>query len=230
MIGVLFGVTLYQASFGFTYHWRVFVSDRQAGGLRAQMLMLAVGVMLFFPVLDAGMLGGRAVSGFSAPVGTSVLVGAFIFGIGMQLGGGCASGTLFTVGGGSTRMLVTLAFFIAGSVLATAHFDWWMELPSFAPVMLVDAWGLWPALLANLAVFAGIAIGATYLERRKHGKLVSSATRTNRPASLFYGPWPLVWGGLALVVLNFHAVAGREAMGYHPPWRFGAPKGCPFSA
>ena len=33
---------------------------------------------------------------------------SFIFGMGMQLGGGCGSGTLFTVGGGSTRMVITL--------------------------------------------------------------------------------------------------------------------------
>jgi hypothetical protein len=35
----------------------------------------------------------------------SVIVGATMFGLGMQLGGGCGSGTLFTVGGGSARMI-----------------------------------------------------------------------------------------------------------------------------
>ena len=30
-----------------------------------------------------------------------VIAGAFMFGIGMQLGGGCASGTLFSVGSGA---------------------------------------------------------------------------------------------------------------------------------
>ncbi|HUH59974.1 MAG TPA: YeeE/YedE family protein [Candidimonas sp.] len=203
IVGALLGITLYQASFGFTYAWRVFVSDRQAAGIRAQMLMLAVGVILFFPFLDAGTLGGNPVSGLTAPLGVSLVVGAFLFGVGMQMGGGCASGTLYTVGGGSTRMVITLFFFIVGSVLATAHFDWWMALPSVGPVILLDVWGLWPTLVANLAVFAFIAHGATRLERRKHGKLVSFASRTNQPASLLRGPWPLIWGGLALVILNF---------------------------
>lgn len=53
--------------------------------------MLALAVLLFFPALAAGSLFGQPVSGFVSPVGTSVIVGAFIFGIGMQLGGGCAS-------------------------------------------------------------------------------------------------------------------------------------------
>ena len=48
-------------------------------------------------------------------------VGAFLFGLGMQLGGGCASGTLYTAGGGNTRMLVTLIFFIAGSALGASR-------------------------------------------------------------------------------------------------------------
>ena len=67
-----------------------------------------------------------------SPIGVGVAAGAFIFGLGMQLGGGCASGTLFSVGGGSTRMLITLFFFIIGSVIGTAHMGWWTAQPAFA--------------------------------------------------------------------------------------------------
>ncbi|HEY9280036.1 MAG TPA: YeeE/YedE family protein [Eoetvoesiella sp.] len=211
VIGILLGVTLYHSSFGFTQAWRVFVSDRRGAGLRAQMFMLAFGVLLFFPFLAQGTLAGQAVNGFVSPPGVSVVLGAFIFGIGMQLGGGCASGTLFAVGGGSTRMLVTLFFFIVGSILAALNFSWWSNLPALAPVSLVKSWGLWPALLANLAVFAAIAWLTVVLEKRRHGQLVSNATGTARPASLLRGPWPLVWGAVALVLLNFAtlALAGR---------------------
>jgi len=211
VIGALLGVTLYHASFGFTQAWRVFVSDRRSAGLRAQMLMLGVGVLLFFPFLAAGTLFGQPVTGFVSPPGVSVLLGAFLFGVGMQLGGGCASGTLFAVGGGNTRMLVTLLFFIVGSVIATANFEWWSALPALAPTSLIKTWGLAPALIANLAVFALIAWGATALEKRRHGHVISFASRTSRPVSLLQGPWPLIWGGVALVVLNFAtlALAGR---------------------
>lgn len=202
-VGALLGVSLYQSSFGFTHAWRVFTADRQAAGIRAQMLMLSVGVLLFFPVLDSGMLAGNPVRGLTAPLGVSLIFGAFLFGIGMQLGGGCASGTLYTVGGGNTRMLVTLLFFILGSVWATADFDWWMALPSVAPVLLLDEWGLWPTMLTHLAAFGLIAYGATQLERRRHGRIVSFASHSVRPASFPRGPWPLLWGGLALVILNF---------------------------
>ncbi len=211
VVGALLGVTLYHSSFGFTQAWRVFVSDRRGAGLRAQMLMLAFGVMLFFPFLAQGTLAGQAVNGFVSPPGVSVVLGAFIFGIGMQLGGGCASGTLFAVGGGSTRMVVTLFFFIVGSILAALNFSWWSTLPAIAPVSLIKTWGLWPALLANLFVFALIAGLTVILEKRRHGQLISNATGTSCPASLLRGPWPLVWGAVALVLLNFAtlALAGR---------------------
>lgn len=210
-VGALLGITLYHAAFGFTSAWRVFIADGRGAGLRAQMLMLGVGVLLFFPVLSSGTLFGAPVSGLVSPAGTSVIVGAFIFGIGMQLGGGCASGTLYTVGGGSTRMLVTLAAFIAGSVIATAHMPFWSAQPQLAPLSLVKALGLAPALILNLAVFALIAAITVAVEKRRHGRLVAPQLAPARGARWLHGPWPLVAGALALVLLNFAtlALAGR---------------------
>lgn len=98
LVGTALGLTLYHAAFGFTSAWRVFINERRGAGLRAQMVMLTLAVLLFFPALSAGSLFGNPVTGLVAPAGVSVVFGAFIFGIGMQLGGGCASGTLFTVG------------------------------------------------------------------------------------------------------------------------------------
>ncbi|VVE05316.1 YeeE/YedE family protein [Pandoraea terrigena] len=213
-IGALLGVALYHAAFGFTSAWRVFIADRRGAGLRAQMVMLAVGVVLFFPALADGALFGNKVAGFVSPVGVSVAFGAFLFGIGMQLGGGCASGTLYTVGGGSTRMIVTLAAFVVGSVVATAHMPWWEALPHLKPVSLVKVWGLWPALIANLALFAAIGGLTLWAEKRRHGRVVGvpmTSGGTKGAPALLRGPWPLVWGALALVLLNYAtlALAGR---------------------
>src|SRR3954464_9224221 len=157
VLGATLGLVLYHAAFGFTSAWRVFIADRRGEGLRAQMFMLAIATALFFPVPAAGTLFGQPVTGLVSPVGISVLFGAFIFGIGMQLGGGCASGTLYTVGGGSTRMVITLAAFIAGSAIGAAHLHWWAALPSLPKISLIEAWGPWTALVAQLAVFALIA-------------------------------------------------------------------------
>jgi uncharacterized membrane protein YedE/YeeE len=152
-------------------------------------------------------LFGNPVTGLVSPAGTSVIIGAFMFGIGMQLGGGCASGTLYTVGGGSTRMIVTLLAFITGSVIATAHMPFWTSLPQLKPISLVKTLGLAPALLLNWGVFALIAYVTVVVEKRRHGRLVDPTVRPAHKSPWLHGPWPLVAGAIALVVLNFATLA-----------------------
>lgn len=212
LIGGALGMTLYHASFGFTSSWRVFIKERRGRGLRAQMIMLAVAVVLFFPALGAGELFGNPVKGNISPVSMSVMIGAFIFGIGMQLGGGCASGTLYTVGGGSARMLITLFFFCAGSLIATTHLDWWFNLPHLAPISVVASLGVMPALIINFILFGLIALATLYFEKKRHGSLEVEAQPEFRGWKRFIqGPWPLVWAGILLTLLNFAtlALAGR---------------------
>jgi len=88
LVGAGLGLVLYQAAFGFTTAFRVFVTDGNGRGIRAQMLMFAVATLLFAPMLAAGEVLGTPVGGGVAPASVSVLVGAFIFAVGMQLGGG----------------------------------------------------------------------------------------------------------------------------------------------
>ncbi|HEX8166202.1 MAG TPA: YeeE/YedE family protein [Beijerinckiaceae bacterium] len=208
LLGGALGLVLYHAAFGFTSAWRVFIADRRGAGLRAQMVMLAVAATLFFPVLAAGSLFGQPVQGIVAPIGVSVAFGAFIFGIGMQLGGGCASGTLYTVGGGSTRMLLTLAFFIVGSTVGAAHFHWWTDLPTLPKTSLVRLWGPWTALAFSLALFAAIAALTMVLEKRRHGSLDGGKPSPRHGLARFArGPWPLVAGAVALAIGNFLTLA-----------------------
>ena len=214
LLGGALGLVLYHAVFGFAAHWRAFVADGRGAGLRAQMLMLALASVVFLPILAEGSLFGRPVGGALAPAGVSVLVGAFLFGIGMQLGGGCASGTLYTVGGGSGRMVVTLVFFIVGSLAGSANMPWWNAVaPSLGTVSLVKELGLSGALAAQLAAFALIALATVVIERRRHGRLGPGPGAPARPGwrgllhGLLHGPWPLVWGAVLLALLNLVTLA-----------------------
>ena len=212
LLGGALGLVLYHALFGFTSAWRVFIANGRGAGLRAQMVMLAVAVLLFFPVLAQGSLFGQPVHGEYGAVGTSVLVGAFLFGLGMQLGGGCASGTLYTAGGGNSRMLVTLVFFIAGSALGAWHLPWWSAQPNVGQISLISAWGWVAALLISLAGFAVIALVTIAVERRTHGALLSGVTTQRRGWRRFlHGPWPLIAGAVLLALGNFATLylAGR---------------------
>ncbi len=211
LVGGALGISLYHAAFGFTSAWRVFIAEGRGRGLRVQMILLALAVVLFFPFLASGTLFGNEVRGFVSPAGVGVIVGAFMFGIGMQLGGGCASGTLFTAGGGNARMLVTLLFFIVGSLLATIHSDWWAGLPSLPPSSLVSL-GPVAGIVISLAIFGAIAALTVFVEKKRNGGLERApATPRDGFARYLRGPWPLVAGAIALALLNFAtlALAGR---------------------
>lgn len=202
LIGGGLGIALYHAAFGFTAGWRQFVVHRRSGGLRAQLLLLAIASSLFVPVLA---LAPAGISGTLAPVGVSLVLGSFLFGLGMQLGGGCGSGTLFTVGAGNRRMLITLAFFIAGSVIGTMHLPWWLEQPGVDPVNLITTVGALGALLLQLAVLTALGLWFMRVERARHGGVERALFR--RPErgylhTLVTGGWPLLWGALALAVFN----------------------------
>lgn len=198
-IGIFAGFALYHASFGFTAAWRRFILERRSAGLRAQLLMLAFASLVFFPALAAGSLLGRPVAGFVFPLGLALILGAFLFGIGMQIGGGCGSGTLFTIGGGSARMVVTLVFFILGSTLAAATSGTWLAWPAFAPVSVIASLGWLPALLALLGGLVLLYGVVSRAERLRHGALAAIATP---PTRWFAGPWSLVAGALALALVN----------------------------
>jgi hypothetical protein len=173
------------------------------------MLMLALTSVVFFPLLAQGHAFGQTFRGSVSPVGVSVVAGAFLFGIGMQLGGGCASGTLYAVGGGNTRMVVTLLAFIAGSVIGTAHMPWWAAAPTLKPMSMVTTFGAPAALAIALTLYASLAIVTIAVERACHGRLEdwrrSKAWRTLR------GPWPLVAGAVGLAAVNIATllISGR---------------------
>jgi len=203
LVGALMGLTLYHASFGFTGGWRRLVVEKRGNAMRAQMLMIGVAALVFIPLLTLGNPFGQPLAGATAPVGVSVLVGAAIFGLGMQLGGGCGSGTLFTVGGGSSRMLVTLLFFIVGAVLGTAHLPWWLTQPSLPAISLGANLGVPLALLVTFVGLAAVAWVTVLVEKRAHGSLEKpKAPSTTGLQRLLRGPWPLVGAGLLLALLN----------------------------
>jgi len=203
VLGLGLGVVLLHAAFGFSGGWRLLIREGRSRAVRGQLLLLALSSLLFFPVL-AGLLPGIQAHGAYAPAGLSVLAGAFLFGVGMQLGGGCGSGTLFTVGGGHVRMLITLVFFVVGTVLGAIHLPWWLTLPDLGKVSLIARWGWSPALLAQLLVLALLYLGVRGWERQRRGAMEPLFEPLARPwgRTLAGGPWPLWWGGVGLSLLG----------------------------
>jgi uncharacterized protein len=207
ILGIALGITLYHASFGFAGAYRRFMADRDMSGITAQLIMLALAIVLF-----TAMVSGGGYRGAVAPVGVGMVTGAFLFGLGMQVAGGCASGTLFTAGSGSVRMMIVLVFFCIGAFWGSLHLSWWNGLPSLGVISLSRVWGWQIAVPVQLGV-----LGLAYLFFRRMGgwhaiNLMNKETGFGWK-SMLEGPWPLVMAAILLALLN---VATLVTAGH--PW------------
>ena len=200
-IGIALGVSLYHAAFGFSSAYRNAVVAGDLSAVVAQIVMLAAAILLFAPVLAHGSAFGRPVVGAIAPVGVSMAFGAFVFGIGMQLAGGCASGTLYTAGGGNARMLIVLVFFCVGGFWASLHMHWWSALPGIGAVSLGETLGWGVAVPLQLAAL-GLIYGGLRLAGGRHKQPLWWAGGFSRQR-LLTGPWPLLFSAGLLALLNW---------------------------
>lgn len=192
LVGGGLGFVLFQATFGFAGSFRAALERGDFSGFRAQAMALALTSLVFFPLLAQGSAFGLPLNGFVTPIGISFVIGAVLFGIGMQIGGGCASGTLFALGGGNARLVMTLAFFILGSVVGAAHLGFWWRLPVWQSGATQD-WLGWPAALAlHLAIFVAII------------RAIPAPPAAPRPTwrGLILQPWSLAWGAFGLAAMS----------------------------
>ena len=214
LLGAAAGFALYHAAFGFTGAWRRVLTDGRSAGARAQLVMLGAAGLVTYPLFGWAETAGAPLYGFVNPIGLPLALGAFLFGIGMQLGGGCGSGTLFVAGGGSTRMLVTLAAFIAGSVAAVLHFPVWITWPALPGVSVIAALGWLPALSLLMLVLAAGHILLLSRETARHGAAASIGGLARPSAThILRGPWTLMAGALALAGISVAALLVTGA-----PW------------
>jgi len=208
------GIAFLKAEFSYTASWRRFLTRGEAGGLLGGLIVIAVAALAIVPVAALLPKFGGAI----APLGASLLIGAFVFGIGMQLANGCGSGTLYTAGGGSGRMLIALLFFVIGSVFGSLSLPSFLALGGVDPILASDYLGAWGGLAATLASIALAAVlivavakrrGANYAPSRSYliggiaiGLLcIAVFAAGGHPWSVTFGY--TVWGAKAATALGF---------------------------
>jgi uncharacterized protein len=170
LVGIGMGAALAGARFGFTTGWRQLVEQRDPQGVTGQVMLLGLASLAAIPLLGTFPELNAALG----PPSVSLLVGAFVFGLTMQIADGCGSGTLYKAGLGVPLNMGILPLFALGSFLGSVHLGGWLSLGQVEPVSFSAALGAGPALALTLALLAAVLVavrawvgpGRAWLDRR----------------------------------------------------------------
>lgn len=198
LVGLGMGAVLAGARFGFTTGWRHLIEHKDPSGITGQALLLALAALIALPLMaQFGELHAAL-----GPPSISLLVGAFVFGLTMQIADGCGSGTLYKAGLGIPLNVGLLPLFALGSFLGSVHLDRWLALGQIEPISLQQIWGTTPALLitgAGLAVLLLLArlwvgAGKRWVQSRWIWGAVALAVLASLNLVIAGQPWGVVYG------------------------------------
>lgn len=150
--GFLFGVFLQKGRFCFVSAIRDFVAFKDTRVLKG--VLAGIGILMIFwsTMAAAGYFRGFWIP----PWGLTSLIGGLIFGFGMTMAGGCASGTLYRCGQGYVQFWITLFFMGVGFVLVALAFPY-LQTAFFEPLRFGDGTSLYISAPWSPA-YTGIAV------------------------------------------------------------------------
>ncbi|MCU1680861.1 MAG: hypothetical protein JWQ81_1600 [Amycolatopsis sp.] len=202
ILGLLLGLALFHSRFGFTSAWRQLIAVGNGQGLRAHTLLLGTAATLIALICGTGAgLFGSTPAPVANPLGLALLVGATLFAIGMQLGGACASGTLFAVGSGQSTIVLTLGGFIVGSVVYTWAFPLLNNWPQFNGILLADHVGWLGSWAITIVVLLAIVAVTRVVQKRRVPPPVDAVPTARGLARIVRGSWPVLVGSLVIGAL-----------------------------
>ena len=172
VVGICFGFILRRASFCFTASMRDPYLTGSTSITRAVLIAFAVTSIGFTAIKYGYFRMGLPIPGmgYVVPISVATAVGAFIFGIGMVIAGGCASGTLMRVGEGFHMQVLALFFFIVGSLWGAHDIGFWKRnfMITGKKVFLPDYFGWFGGIAVNLLIIVVLYIAADKWENRKN--------------------------------------------------------------
>lgn len=162
--GLAFGYILQRSRFCFTASMRDPYLTKSTTLTRAVLVAFAITTIGFTAIKFGYFQAGLPIPGmgYVVPISLATAAGALMFGTGMVIAGGCASGTLMRVGEGFFMNMISFVFFIVGSLWGAHDFGWWKyHFISKGPtVFLPDVFGWFWAVVVQLLVIFLLFIGA----------------------------------------------------------------------
>ncbi len=174
-IGILIGITMQRSRFCFAASFRDPIMVGNTSLFRAVIIGLIISTIGFsiFQYKTIGNVPNYIIDdipGRISPVGLNTIIGAVLFGAGMVIAGGCASGTLIRIGEGHMMQVVVLIGFIIGTTLGINHFEFWDKLiiSSSKPVYIPQYIGFLPTVIIQLAVLIILYLLASWYDEKNN--------------------------------------------------------------
>lgn len=173
--GILIGITMQRTRFCFTASFRDPIMVGTTSLFRAVIIGLMIST-IGFGILQYKAIGRMSdylindVPGQISPVGLNTIIGAVLFGIGMVIAGGCASGTLMRIGEGHLMQVVVLVGFVIGATLGAGHFKFWdnLVISSSKTIYIPEYIGFLPAIITQLTVLGTLYLLAGWYDKKNN--------------------------------------------------------------
>lgn len=171
IFGVAFGIILQRSRFCFTAAFRDPVITGNTSLTRAVFLAISVGTAGFSALSIYSVLSGGKPMGTDSvePLSILTIIGGVLFGIGMVIAGGCASGTLMRFGEGFQLQWISFIFFIFGSVAGAWAMGFLepMVIKQKVSVYLPEHLGWIGALVFQFTLIGIIYVAAVRWQKKK---------------------------------------------------------------
>lgn len=211
-LGAVLGIVLQRGRFCVTGFLRDIFLLKSWRTFTALLIVIAVHAVGLTALTSAGIITPE-VKGF-APV--AVIVGAFLFGIGIVLAGGCASGTWYRSGEGLVGSWFALIFYalFAGAMKYgfLSGFDEWMKSFRVSATTLPETFGVspWLFVLALSALTAYLTWYYLSKEKRAGLKVANLGKKGLAKPPHVYTAAALV-GALGVLAWPLSAATGRNS-------------------
>jgi len=170
LTGIAFGYVLQKSRFCVAAAIRDPYLIRGTSLTKALLIALALTSIGFTAIKYGAFINGQEIPGQIAikPISPATVIGGILFGIGMVLAGGCASGLLMRTGEGFLTQMVALIFFIIGSLWGAHDFSWWHDkfISKGKSIFLPDVFGWLGGIIIQLIFIALLYILADKWEEK----------------------------------------------------------------
>lgn len=209
--GAAFGAVLQRSRFCFYCNFRDLVEKREAGGVLAIIVALAVGAIGYTVIFGAWLptpaMDRLPPTAHVGPVSLTLVIAAFAFGLGMAISGSCLSAHFYRLAEGS----VVSPFAIIGALIGFGiGFLTWNSLFLFMTSSAFIGWlphylDYAGGLLLTLAALAGLAVLALWWARPSVGEAAAALTLPDAFRRLFILRWPPVVAGTLVGLISVAA-------------------------